>query len=174
LSIRSAGTIATLLPDTADGNFWESTRGAIDPRIDELARIQPRPNRILRVSVFVLAPIPLLFYLGSRQAGDRSVPAAPTTGDLELARRTRGAIYNPATQAGGGEIALLVNVSGSNSAEAVVGTLGECVIYELTIDGQPAIRHTPRGGEEIGVRMGCACEQARNACARTRLRQSMS
>lgn len=130
------------LPDTAGAAYWQSAREAMTPRLDELGRLEPQPGRALRVSVFALAPIPLLVDLGSRLSDKYVVELyqrhrQPETWnwheDVGVARFDTRCVVQ-----GGDTVALLVNVSGANTAEHVVNTLGPCTVYELAVRGQAA------------------------------------
>jgi len=56
----------TQIPDTSDAVFWKTAIACIDQKIDRLYSLPVRPDRTIRVSVFALAPIPLLIHLGAR------------------------------------------------------------------------------------------------------------
>src|SRR5206468_571830 len=123
-------------------SFWDSGRAIIDSHIDQLNRIVPRPNRTLRVSVFALAPIPLLVFLGARLSDKQIVELyqrhrQPETWNWQeepgVARFATRRLHE-----GAGDVALLVNVSGVNGIDAVKLILGNCTIYELAVADQPA------------------------------------
>jgi len=132
----------TALPDMPNASFWDSGRAIIDSHIDQLNRIVTRPNRTLRVSVFALAPIPLLVYLGARLSDKQIVELyqrhrQPETWNWQeepgIARFATRRLHE-----GAGDVALLVNVSGVNGIDAVKPILGACTIYELAVADQPA------------------------------------
>lgn len=56
----------TALPDVPDAHYWASGRSIVDAGLERLTHIKPRGNRSMHLSVFALAAIPLLAYLGSR------------------------------------------------------------------------------------------------------------
>jgi hypothetical protein len=130
----------TKLPDRADTTYWRAACSAIDADIDRLKNTKPRENRTLRLSVFALGPIPLLIFLGSKLNDKQDVDIyqrhrLPETwtwnegpGDARFVTRQ---LTNE-----GEKVALLVNVSGTNSAEFVAKSMGPSKVYELTLDGQ--------------------------------------
>ncbi len=130
----------TAVPDGAGAAYWENARAAIDRELDKLSRIQPRPNRTLRVSVFALAPIPLLAYLGAKLSDKQVVDLYQRHRDPESWdwREGPGGAYFAAEARvrEGDEVALLVNVSGQNAPEVATRTIGPCSVYELTVTGQ--------------------------------------
>lgn len=129
----------TKLPDRADTTYWQAACSAIDSDIDRLKNVKSRENRTLRLSVFALAPIPLLIYLGSKLNDKQDVDIyqrhrIPETwtwqegpGDAQFVTRK---LTNE-----GKNVALLVNVSGTNTVEIVTKTIGESEVYKLTLDG---------------------------------------
>jgi len=131
----------TALPDSADPSYWASGRSVIDTHIQQLARIQPRGGRSLHVSVFALAAIPLLAYLGSKLSDKVRV---------ELFQRHR----NPESwcwHSGAGKthfdhrklkdgragVGLLLSVSGSIAPSSIEAATPELTLYELRVAGQP-------------------------------------
>jgi hypothetical protein len=131
----------TSIPDTVGDAYWDNARGTIDRKLDQLARVEPRPGRTLRVSVFAVAPIPLVAYLGSRLSDKQIVelyqrhrePAESWTwqegpGDARFVTQCDAQ--------GRGEVALLVNVSGRNAPDVVSTSIGDCTIYEITVSDQ--------------------------------------
>jgi len=136
----------TGVPDTPDKAFWTTTARAIDAKVEGLQAVRPGPGKALRVSVFGLGPIPLLVHLGARLNDKLDV-------DLyQLHRNPRSWEWKPGVGesryttrclvegAPGGDVALLVNLSGSNDVASVRATgVGEDIpVYELTLDGQEA------------------------------------
>jgi ribosomal protein S27E len=132
------------IPDTPEPTFWRSCTQAIDAQLDRLKSYDQRYPEGLRLSVFAIAPIPLLMYLGSRLS-DKT--------DVELYQRHR----NPETwrwhdgdgtaqyrsslvHDGEGDVALLLNLSGANSTQQVFDLIGKhAKIYELTLaDEKPS------------------------------------
>jgi hypothetical protein len=130
----------TTIPDSAGSAYWDNARATIDRQLDQLARIEPRPGRTLRVSVFALAPIPLLIYLGARLSDKQVVDLYQRHRDPESWSWHEGAgDAHFATQCAiqaGGDVALLVNVSGQNTAASVTRAMSDCTVYELAVSGQ--------------------------------------
>lgn len=134
----------TGVPDTPEPAFWATAARAIDDRVRGLQAARPEPGRALRVSVFGLGPIPLLIHLGSRlndkldvdlyqlHRNPRSWEWKPGVGE---ARYTTNCL---AEGTAGGDVALLVNLSGSNDVASVraAGVTEDIPVYELTLDGQ--------------------------------------
>ena len=99
-----------------------------------------RPDRALRVSVFAIAPIPLLIYLGSKLSDKKIVDLyqrhrSPDTwnwyeepGECRFVTRV--------IPANGDKVALMLNVSGANVVEDVTKTIGSATVYELTLEGK--------------------------------------
>ena len=128
------------LPDMADTHYWSSAKTAIDGQLDALARMKPRENRSIHISIFALAAIPLLAYLGSKLSDKILVDLyqrhrnpeswnwrdGPGTAEFALRKVTEGT-------AG---VALAINVSGAVPADAVASVAGDCTLYELGINGQ--------------------------------------
>ncbi len=142
----------TSVPDAPDEAFWRTAATTIDHRVEQLYSLTSRPERTLRVSVFALAPIPLLVHLGSRLTDKMDVDLYQRHRDPETwswkdgpgeARFTTHRL----TGTKGGSVALLVNLSGKNPLDALPRDLGEqAAVYELTLDGQeptPLFLNTP-------------------------------
>lgn len=133
----------TSVPDVPDEAFWQTGALTIDHKVEQLYALAPRPERTLRVSVFALAPIPLLVHLGSRLTDKMSVDLYqrhrdPETwswkeGPGEASFTTRRLIQGRER----GAVALLVNLSGKNPPEVLPSALSEhSTVYELTLEGQ--------------------------------------
>lgn len=130
----------TDLPDAPDTGYFQSAIRAIDSKIDVLARTSAGKGGSRRVSVFALAPIPLLVYLGSKLSDKWIV-------DLYQRRRTDD---NPWTwepgegsarfvhrqlSTGSQEVALLINLSGRNDASIFGPAAKTWVVHEITLEG---------------------------------------
>jgi hypothetical protein len=133
----------TSIPDSPDESYWKIASRAIDRKVQLLNDKKTRPGYAIRVSVFAIAPIPLLIYLGSKLSDKMHV---------DLYQRHR----NPETwvwKEGSGEaqyitrcllraeqeksVSLLVNLSGSNNLDTLPTELKEHgTVYELTLEGQ--------------------------------------
>jgi hypothetical protein len=126
--------------DRPDAAYWSNGCSTIDAGIDRLGRVEVRPGRALRVSVFAIAPIPLLIYLGSKLSDKQLVDLyqrhrSPDTWNWnEEAGGTRFITHQH--QSDGKAVALLINVSGSNTVSDVVKLIGAATVYELTLEGK--------------------------------------
>lgn len=133
----------TAIPDCPDDSFWRTAASAIDRRVEHLYSLTPRPERTLRVSVFALAPIPLLIYLGSKLTDKIDVdlnqrhrnPETWTwhdgSGSAQFITRRLVDGTEP------GATALLLNLSGSNPTSSLPPDVRDVsTVYELTLDGQ--------------------------------------
>jgi CBASS immunity sensor of nucleotide second messenger signals/HNH endonuclease len=128
------------IPDQPHAAYWKTGCSAIDAGIDKLNRIEPRRGRTLRTSVFAIAPIPLLIYLGSKLSDKQVVDLyqrhrSPDTwnwyegsGDSRFVTRQH--------QSDGNAVALLINVSGTNPVSDVINLIGTATVYELTLEGK--------------------------------------
>lgn len=128
----------TQLPDSADPAYWKSAKDMIDSKLDMLARIRPRDvGRAIHVSVFGLAAIPLLTYLGSRLSdkvhtdlyqrhrNPESWEWHDGSGDTNFRRRK--------LRDGASQIGLVINVSGTIATDAVFAAAGDITLYELGV-----------------------------------------
>lgn len=130
----------TKVPDSPDAAFWQMSAATIDRGIDQLSRLDVRPGRTLRLSVFALAPIPSLMYLGSklsdkihtdlyqrhRNPESWSWKNGPGTASYVTKRLVFGDDPNA--------VAVLINLSGRNSLEDLPESVREhCTVYELTL-----------------------------------------
>lgn len=130
----------TSFPDAPDAMYWHQASKSIDAKIEHLGRLEPPTGRTLRVSVFALAPIPLLIYAGSKLSDKIEVGLfqrhrVPETwcwkdgaGDARYLTRRLDA------QGSSGSVALLVNLSGRNTLHDLPETLRVGAVYELTLD----------------------------------------
>lgn len=124
--------------DAPDAAYWTTGCGVIDRGIDQLERVEPRAGRAHRVSVFAIAPIPLLIYLGSKLSDKLVVDLyqrhrSPDTWNWsEEQGDSRFVTRRLATNEGA--VALLVNVSGTNQVADVTSAIGPATVYELTLE----------------------------------------
>ena len=133
----------TNVPDAPDEAFWKTAAAAIDLKVAQLYALTSRPERTLRISVFALAPIPLLVHLGSKLSDKMVVDLYQRHRDPECWSWKEGggeATYITRCIVEGREkglIGLLVNLSGRNSADTVAAIVGkEATLYELTLHEQ--------------------------------------
>lgn len=133
----------TGIADTPNSAFWQTAAMAIDRKIERLYSLDIKPNYTLRVSVFALAPIPLLVYLGSKLSDKMHVDLYqrhrdPETwtwkdGPSEARYISRCLIQSHEEES----VSLLVNLSGKNNLDALPNKLRESeTVYELTLEGQ--------------------------------------
>jgi len=130
----------TDLPDAAEGGYFQAAMRAIDAKIDVLGRTPTGKGGSRRVSVFALAPIPLLAYLGSKLSDKwtvdlyqrRRVDENPWT--WEPGEGNARFIHRQLTQ-GDQEVALLVNLSGRNDASAFGAAADAWSVHEITLEG---------------------------------------
>jgi hypothetical protein len=131
----------TQLPDSTDSAYWKSARDVIDSKLDMLARIKPREGRAMHVSVFALAAIPLLAYLGSRLSDKVHTDLYQRHRNPESWEWHEGAgttqFHHRKLRNGTAHVGLVVNVSGTIAADAIVTAAGDVSLYELGIAGAP-------------------------------------
>lgn len=125
------------LLDTGDPSYWNTATRVIDCKLDMLDRLAPRDGRALRFSIFGLAPIPLLAYLGFRVSDKMHVDLyqrhrAPESWVWrEGEGSTTFSIERVCDGAAG--VGLVVNVSGTISTEAIRDVAGDLLLYELAV-----------------------------------------
>ncbi|HWZ63652.1 MAG TPA: SAVED domain-containing protein [Steroidobacteraceae bacterium] len=126
--------------DSADPSYWTSAKTTIDEGLQQLSRIKPRGNRSSHVSIFALAAIPVLAYLGSKLSDKVRVDLYQRHRNPESwnwhegqgnARFALGKISQ-----GHGPTGLAINVSGTIPMEAIKATADESTLYELRVSGQ--------------------------------------
>lgn len=131
----------TVLPDSADPNYWASGRSVIDTHVQQLARILPRGSRSLHVSVFALAAIPLLVYLGSQLSDKVRVDLFQRHRNPESWNWHTGAgntrFQHRKIKDGQAGVGLLLSVSGSISPPSIESVARDLTLYELRVTGQP-------------------------------------
>jgi len=133
----------TGIPDMPNSAFWQTAAMAIDRKIERLYSLYIKPNYTLRVSVFAVAPIPLLVYLGSKLSDKMHVDLYQRHRDPETwtwkdgpseARYISRCLIQPQEEE---SVSLLVNLSGKNNLDALPNELRESgTVYELTLEGQ--------------------------------------
>ncbi|MCB1058133.1 MAG: SAVED domain-containing protein [Acidobacteria bacterium] len=132
----------TAVPDEPTLHYWQSAASTIDRQVRRLLDLPPENGRSLRVSVFGLAAIPLLVYLGSRLSDKTSVDLYqrhrhPETWKWFDEPGEARFSYRVTAEASGSPVALLINISGKNDVQAAHSALGtEAQVYELTLDDQ--------------------------------------
>jgi len=142
IRVRDKITIdLTELPDTPDPAYSQAVTTAIDAKIEALGRVPPGKGGSRRVSVFGLAAIPVLVYLGSKLSDKWTV-------DVYQRRRTGENLWtwetgegsarfvNRQLKQGSGGVALLVNLSGRNEPAAFGSRADDWSIYEITLEDE--------------------------------------
>jgi hypothetical protein len=128
------------LPDSADSHYWASAKAAVDRGLNQLALLQPRGKKPTHVSVFALAAIPLLAYLGSKISDKIRVDLYQRHRNPESWNWRDGVgeahFKTRKLKDGGGQIALAINVSGTIPSDAIDAASGDCTLYELALTGQ--------------------------------------
>ena len=129
----------TPLPDRGSTYYWghagrPSTRG-----LERLTYTKPRGNA-LYISVFALASIPLLAYLGSRLSDKIRVDLYQRHRNPESWNWHAGAGKTQfgfrTVKDGTAGIGLIVNVSGTIALGAIGASAGDLTLYELGVVGQ--------------------------------------
>jgi len=135
----------TGIPDSPDADFWKTSSRAIDQKVQQLYSLTPRPGRTLRVSVFALAPIPLLVYLGSKLSDKMHVDLYQRHRDPETWSWKEGSgkaeyVFQKIVEGHEQDpVALLVNLSGENGPCSIPTEVGSQInVYELALEGQQA------------------------------------
>lgn len=134
----------TGIPDEPDRAFWATAARAIDAKAEAAQQVRTDAGKTLRVSVFGLGPIPLLVHLGARLNDKMDVDLYqlhrnPKSWQWKSGVGEANYITNRLAEGeGGGDVALLVNLSGSNSLDVVrAAGVGDAVpVHELTLSGQ--------------------------------------
>lgn len=160
----------TSLPDSATPSYWASGCSIIDAGIQRLSIIKPRGNRSLHVSVFALAAIPLLAYLGFKLSDKIRVDLYQRHRNPESWNWHEG---RGDTQFSFGKLrhgvastALAVNVSGTISSDAIESILGAMTLYSIGVTGQqptPLVLNTRCDLERFVVTYVKALEAIRTA-----------
>ncbi|MGB8699333.1 MAG: SAVED domain-containing protein [Thermosynechococcaceae cyanobacterium] len=134
----------TAVPDAPNKAFWETAVASIDQNIQYLYSRTPKSERTLRVSVFALAPIPLLVYLGSKLSDKMDVDLYQRHRDKETwtwkdGSRETAYIIRCLVQGDQDEpVSLFINLSGKNEPEDTLPAelRNKGSVYELTLEGQ--------------------------------------
>lgn len=133
----------TAVPDIPDGAFWKMAALTIDRKVDPICSRPPESDSALRVSVFALAPIPLLVHLGSRLSDKVEADLYPRHRSPETwcwkdgPGEARYDMRRLVDGRSGGPVALLINLSGKNDPATIPVEVREgATIYELTLDNQ--------------------------------------
>ncbi|GFO82755.1 MAG: hypothetical protein A49_23820 [Methyloceanibacter sp.] len=132
----------TAIPDSARESFWQTATATIDRQVGKLYSIPVRPGRALHVSVFAIAPIPLLVYLGSRLSDKLEVELYQRHRNPESwewqSEPGRSAYVTTRLREGSDPqcVALLLNLSGTNESEALSPHVdARFSVYEITLKG---------------------------------------
>ena len=135
------------IPDTPDAPFWTIGQRKIDAELDRLDNLGRSYGDDLHLSIFALAPIPLLMYLGFKLSDKRRTSLFQRHREPESWKWKDGpgvAKYQTElVSSGSRDVAMLLNLSGQNSKEAVIETIGPgAAIYELTLSNpEPSPRY---------------------------------
>ncbi len=131
------------IPDNPKDSYWEIAQDKIDKEMPRLYSLTAKSGCTIRVSVFALAPIPLLIYLGSKLSDKMDVDLYQRHRDTEAwswkGGKGHAEYCTQCLQMGKPQspVLLLVNLSGKNSIESLPVELAErATIYELTLKGQ--------------------------------------
>lgn len=135
----------TQIPDTSNAGFWKTTTACIDRKVDRLYSLPVRPDRTICVSVFALAPIPILIHLGSRLSDKIKVDLYQRHRNPETWRwhnEPGQAVYITKRVRKGTDsvsVALLLNLSGANRLETLPALVdARFSVYEITLqDSEP-------------------------------------
>jgi hypothetical protein len=133
----------TSIPDKADESYWKTCTQVIDREIQRLYGLESQPGSTLRVSVFSIAPIPLLIYLGSKLSDKMHVDLYQRHRDPEtwawkdipstVQYVTRCLVQSDLEKS----VSILFNLSGKNNLDSLPSDLKEAgTIYEFTLEGQ--------------------------------------
>lgn len=127
------------IPDMPKQSYWEIATEIIDQRISQLYNTTANPGCTVRVSVFALAPIPLLIYLGTQLSDKMDVDLYQRHRDTETwawkGGRSNVEYFTQCLQTGSPQrpVSLLVNLSGKNNVDSLPTDLARNgTIYELT------------------------------------------
>ncbi|MGI9295367.1 MAG: SAVED domain-containing protein [Pseudomonadales bacterium] len=134
------------IPDTPDESFWTIGQRKLHVELNRLHNLAAEYGSELKLSVFGLAPIPLLMYLGSQLSDKVAINLFQRHREPESWQWKEGpgaARYQTQRLSNGaGEVALLLNLSSANPVEMVFDTIGQdASVYALTLaDAQPSPR----------------------------------
>jgi hypothetical protein len=131
------------IPDIPDDSFWKTSASIIDQKVGRLYSLKPKPDCTLRVSVFGLAPIPLLIYLGSKLSDKLDVDLYQRHRDTESwswkdgngtsSYITRCILRGQKDE----QVSLLVNLTGRNGTDVIpINLTRDGTVYELTLNNQ--------------------------------------
>jgi hypothetical protein len=132
-----------VISDEPEKSYWDSARKIIDRDIAQLHKFPAKADCTIRVSVFALAPIPLLIYLGAKLSDKMNVDLYQRHRDTERwlwkdgrsdAEYRIQRLQEGNTQA---PVLLLINLSGKNNVASLPADLTKnATIYEFTLKGQ--------------------------------------
>lgn len=131
------------ISDDPKQSYWEIAKEIIDRQITHLYSLAAKSGCTIRVSVFALAPIPLLIYLGAKLSDKMDVDLYQRHRDTETWSWKGGdghaEYFSQRLQTGKSQtlVALLINLSGKNTVESLpLEVSEEATIYELTLKEQ--------------------------------------
>jgi SMODS-associated and fused to various effectors sensor domain len=157
------------IPDIPDAAFWKIGKQTIDRQLSSLYTQQTPVGKTLHISVFALAPMPFLIYLGSKLSDKLAVDLfqrnrIPETWKWLQEKGEIDYIFDCIKQGENpNNVALLINLSGVNKISTVFETLGEnTVVYEITLKGEAPNPRFLRSKEDLDkfriVYMRCLSE----------------
>jgi len=132
----------TALPATAE-SFFPLMAQSLTEQLRALLRRRPGKPRIKTLSVFALAPVPLLVHLG-RELGDIQqvdLYQKHRQGESWAWKEEESAeeyyqVIRPADPGGAGEVALILSISGKVSTRQVEAAVGDSPVwYEIRANG---------------------------------------
>jgi hypothetical protein len=131
--------------DQPKSSFWDMAKDNIDIKLIQLNSKKSLPENNLHISVFALAPIPLLIYLGSKLSDkiDMDFYQRHRISEKWLWQDGLGNTHyiteNLCSNQESDIVVLLINISGKNTIQDLPENIREnSNIYELRLDNQEA------------------------------------
>jgi SMODS-associated and fused to various effectors sensor domain/HNH endonuclease len=131
----------TAIPDNPDESYWKTVTTGIDRKVQLLYAKESQSGSALRVSVFSIAPIPLLIYLGSKLSDKMHVdlyqrhrnPETWSWKDVPSeARYVMRCLVHVEQEK---SVSLFINLSGKNNLDSLPAELKEGgTVYEITLE----------------------------------------
>lgn len=132
----------TSFTDQPKPYYWEACKTKIDQEIPRIYNANLRSGCAIKVSVFAIAPIPLLIYLGSKLSDKVEVNLYQRHRDTETWIWNGGkgsAQYDTQLLKEGKDsslVSLLINLSGRNPVDSLPDHVSDGTVYELTLCNQ--------------------------------------